>query len=198
MPDLSDRNKYEAAIVVLLLQAFAAFRAEGRLDEFQAAWARLQEEVAAAIAEVIPKVFEDAAAVLGAEHGADSDVSSQAAAYVATRSQESATRVVRTTIKSISTGTPPEEALSKEKAEQIAATEVTAAISAGEAAIAGLLLVIANVQIIPIWHTERDEKVCPVCAPLNGTGAEVYGRVSPSGPPAHPRCRCWLDYEVAT
>ena len=198
MPDLSDRNKYEAAIVVLLIHAFAAFRAEGSLDTFQAAWARLQEAVAAAIAEVIPKVFEDAAAVLGAEHDAESDVSAQAAAYTATRSQESASRVVWTTAKSISTGTPPEEVLGKEKAEQIAATEVTAAISAGEAAIAGMLLVIANIQIVPTWHTERDKKVCQICAPLNGTGAEVYGRVSPSGPPAHPNCRCWLDYEVAS
>ena len=37
------------------------------------------------------------------------------------------------------------------------------------------------------WLTARDERVCPECAPLNGT---VYPLSSYYRPPKHPQCRC--------
>lgn len=50
------------------------------------------------------------------------------------------------------------------------------------------------------WVTTRDDRVCPICQPMDGsvaaTGNSFY---SPSGgggfpsPPAHVRCRCWLQ-----
>ena len=36
------------------------------------------------------------------------------------------------------------------------------------------------------WYTRQDERVCPICRPLNGESVTVIGR----RPPAHPRCRC--------
>ena len=36
------------------------------------------------------------------------------------------------------------------------------------------------------WITREDEKVCSICAPLDGT---IFSGAS-NGPPAHPRCRC--------
>lgn len=37
------------------------------------------------------------------------------------------------------------------------------------------------------WITERDEKVCPICAPRDG---KVYN-IKEAPPKAHWRCRCW-------
>lgn len=44
------------------------------------------------------------------------------------------------------------------------------------------------------WQTANDELVCPICGPLSG---KVVGLDEPfpggiDGPPAHPRCRCWV------
>lgn len=49
------------------------------------------------------------------------------------------------------------------------------------------------------WNTATDEKVCPVCGPLDGVEVGINDGFTPSGPgegptapPLHPRCRCWL------
>lgn len=80
------------------------------------------------------------------------------------------------------------------RAELIASTETTRAW--GQAA----LDVGTELDVIKghIWLTARDERVCPICAPLNGQFAPKGG-VFPGGfsyPPAHPRCRCGLGYSV--
>lgn len=44
------------------------------------------------------------------------------------------------------------------------------------------------------WQTAADERVCPICGPLQGKQAKL-GKPFPGGldnPPAHPRCRCWV------
>ncbi|CAB4195126.1 Phage head morphogenesis domain containing protein [uncultured Caudovirales phage] len=58
---------------------------------------------------------------------------------------------------------------------------------------------------VRIWRTQKDEKTCPVCGPLNGRRAGIddnrgYRTGSagkPSGftlgPPAHVNCRCWEE-----
>lgn len=51
-----------------------------------------------------------------------------------------------------------------------------------------------SVTVELIWQTEHDNRVCPRCAPLEGTTEEVWGKVFPEGPgpEAHPNCRCGL------
>ena len=45
------------------------------------------------------------------------------------------------------------------------------------------------------WVTSGDAKVCPVCAPLNGTTRPVWSRKFPGGPPEpHVNCRCYISY----
>jgi hypothetical protein len=78
------------------------------------------------------------------------------------------------------------------RAEMIAITETTRANIEGEAAIMQMLTD-AGLRVQAIWRTAGDEAVCPICAPLDGL---VQGEDWIDPPPAHPRCRCELEYEV--
>jgi hypothetical protein len=51
-----------------------------------------------------------------------------------------------------------------------------------------------RVSIELYWETERDDRVCSRCSPLQGQPESVWGQVFPDGPgpAAHPRCRCYL------
>jgi SPP1 gp7 family putative phage head morphogenesis protein len=44
-----------------------------------------------------------------------------------------------------------------------------------------------------IWVTAEDERVCPICRPLHETVFSIEEAIYGSRPPAHPRCRCWLE-----
>lgn len=44
------------------------------------------------------------------------------------------------------------------------------------------------------WYTEEDSKVCPICRPLHRQSRSTWSRFFPEGPPAHPHCRCWIEY----
>lgn len=80
------------------------------------------------------------------------------------------------------------------RAEMIAVTEVTRASVQGELALVAEIEKNNNVKMIPIWNTNNDELVCPVCGPINGKQQGDGWHVPP---PAHPRCRCWLNHEFA-
>lgn len=89
------------------------------------------------------------------------------------------------------------DGFSAARAEAIAATEVTRAITAGEVGLVGYLVATADIRMASLWHTAEDDRVCELCESLDGVGQEIYGMVSIDGPPAHPNCRCWLDWEEA-
>jgi HK97 family phage portal protein len=74
------------------------------------------------------------------------------------------------------------------RAEMIAVTEVTSAYSAGHN-IAADRARQAGMVLEDIWHTNRDELVCPVCAPNDGKRKSEGWTVADV--PAHIRCRCW-------
>lgn len=80
-----------------------------------------------------------------------------------------------------------------DRAASDAVTEITRAVSvAGEAGRATAL--IDGRILTATWNTELDNRVCPVCLPLEGAGPEVWSRLYPLGPPTHPNCRCFLTY----
>ena len=93
------------------------------------------------------------------------------------------------------------------RAEMIAVTEVTRAASEAEVQI-GEEMAGEGLFLDAVWKTNNDELVCPICAPLNGKKAEGYrGKRRPywihptkrteiDPPPAHPRCRCWISWEI--
>ena len=81
--------------------------------------------------------------------------------------------------------------LGPERAETVAATETTAATShSGERAVIRTVGFTDN----DTWFTEKDRRVCPICAPLHNTKRAVWSAKFPDGPPTHPRCRCWIHY----
>jgi hypothetical protein len=75
--------------------------------------------------------------------------------------------------------------------ERIAVSETTWAITQG-----GELAKVRTVGLSPddTWFTEQDRKVCRICSPLHGAKRAEWSRFFRSGPPAHPFCRCWIQY----
>ena len=45
------------------------------------------------------------------------------------------------------------------------------------------------------WFTSEMNNVCPICQPLHGANRSKWSAKFPKGPPAHPSCNCWIDYE---
>lgn len=89
------------------------------------------------------------------------------------------------------------------RAETIARTEYSSAFNYGhfsgvrQARDLGLL----HGGIVKIWHTAKDERVCPTCGPLHGHAIDLEGTFQVVGkttytPPAHPRCRCTQRFMV--
>jgi len=74
----------------------------------------------------------------------------------------------------------------KMRAQMIAVTETTRAFAEGEK-VAVAQAREYGFEMETIWHTNRDELVCSVCAPKDG-------EVTTEFPPAHPRCRCWITH----
>lgn len=81
------------------------------------------------------------------------------------------------------------------RAEMIAQTEITRAYGEGHRVVGNR---VKGIKFV-VWWTARDERVCPVCAPLHGAKARKGGTF-PGGfrsPPAHPRCRCGVTFETS-
>jgi SPP1 gp7 family putative phage head morphogenesis protein len=81
----------------------------------------------------------------------------------------------------------------RQRAERIAATEVTQAYYRGNVEAWQASGVVQEIQ----WRTAVDELVCEICRPLNGERTRLgESFVSPEtgiehAPPAHVNCRCW-------
>ena len=77
----------------------------------------------------------------------------------------------------------------------IATTEVTRAKAA---AVNGYYdgLYADGLDVVRRWSTKLDEKVCPICGPLDNKKEETYKKKFNDGPPAHPNCRCRIGVEV--
>lgn len=85
--------------------------------------------------------------------------------------------------------------LSEDRAEAIAITETTRAISIGEE-LAAIVAKSQGVLLEAYWETAQDERVCPVCGALHGLAEMFWVDEYPNGPPAHVRCRCRKRWRV--
>ena len=81
-----------------------------------------------------------------------------------------------------------EGSFSPERANMIAVTEVTRSYAEGSR----IAWQESGVVDGRRWNTANDELVCPICGPLDGTMLPLNVDFEYGGPPAHPRCRCWV------
>lgn len=195
MPDLATRADRERELAAAVLLVLRDGRASGTMSVDRLAVAlrdplrqtyldACQGMILASASENPPEISEDA-------------IEAEAAAWVDGYAPVLARQIVDSTTSLADVADDLEAVFGAARAEMIAATEVTRAISAAEAYLILLWADEADLQYRRIWHTEHDGKVCPVCKPLDRAPEEVWGTVAPSGPPAHPNCRCWLDYQVS-
>lgn len=84
-------------------------------------------------------------------------------------------------------------AFGKTRATAIAVTEATRASSAGMQAYQNEMKK-AGIKTKRVSHTNEDDKVCPICRPLDGKAEDEWPQQD--GPPWHVRCRCFLTLEV--
>lgn len=82
-----------------------------------------------------------------------------------------------------------EPVFGKRRAEMIATTEITRAYSQA-AHITQMEMQQRGIETKEQWVTWRDDRVCPICAPLHNSFD--WQAEHPYGPPAHVNCRCWL------
>jgi hypothetical protein len=58
------------------------------------------------------------------------------------------------------------------------------------------LLAEVDVILVGTWITAEDEMVCvDICKPLHNTPESYWSEFYPNGSPAHPRCRCMIDWK---
>jgi hypothetical protein len=84
--------------------------------------------------------------------------------------------------------------LTKQRALVIARTETMRASNEGQRRLWEQRIAAGNLPktMQRVWITTPDDRLCPVCAPLDGARAPMDGSFPGglSGPPAHPQCRC--------
>ena len=90
-----------------------------------------------------------------------------------------------------------DEILSEARAERIAITEITGAVSAGEFDQRDTLEDLLGVEITAVWNI-RDNDACKICKAEAGKPEEEWIERYPNGPgyDVHAECRCFLTWEI--
>jgi len=78
------------------------------------------------------------------------------------------------------------------RANNVGATETTEAASAAEFEAADEYELETGEGLTPIWNC--DQGACDECLLFDQQGYDVWGGEYPSGPTAHPNCRCYLTW----
>lgn len=99
--------------------------------------------------------------------------------------------------------------LQRIRSETIARTELATAFNAGSHETVRSAQTYGDIdgQLVSVWLTAEDERVCEICAPLHDqviefdeqfVATEGVSTPRPIGqhPPAHPRCRCTTVYRI--
>lgn len=195
MPDLPSRTQREKELAAALLLVLGAGLSSGSVSAAalaSAAHEPLQHTYAEAVRNMLKATSADGSPPLSGQD-LDARADRWAKEYAAALGREIADSTRYMVDRAVDVGA----VFGPTRAEMIAATEITRTISVAEA----WLLLFWSEQGFEagkrVWRTERDGRVCPVCRPLDGQPEPVWRNTAPAGPPAHPNCRCWLDYQVS-
>jgi len=90
-----------------------------------------------------------------------------------------------------------ETGMTDKRAASIAVTETTRAFAEGQK-FAGeeLRKEFPDVKIEKTWFTNNDDRVCDICGPMDGKSVAYEDDFDAEGPPAHPNCRCWIEFNT--
>jgi hypothetical protein len=198
MPDLHDRRQRESEMAAALLLLFDDYR-----DQWpDIDWQRFRDDVELTVAPHLAGTWTLSAEQLRLAAGFDGQVLTDvesATRWAQAYSRELARLIVQNTQGMASKAAGADVVFGQARADLIAASETTRAVTAGEY---GVLTAAVSLGIMPysddvvIWYTADDERVCPYCMPLHQQPRSVWSAEAPYGPPLHPRCRCWLEYGV--
>lgn len=188
MPNLPDRTEREKELAAALVLLFRSLRAD--VEKGAADWYAFALATSATIRGSLASTYYAAANRLAVEHAGAEPVDAQARAdgYAANAAAILARDVANNTHAALQAaverGGDVSSLFSEARAESIAVTETTRAISEGEAFAAAVVASVTRALATWFWQTEEDDSVCAVCDGLNG-------QERPSTePPAHPMCRC--------
>lgn len=212
--ELSDRDKYERQLEAGFVRMSRKLQTElrslmgGSGDASsvpESFWAKVESEVRDNISTVILLVWMRSAL----EHGLPRSLAdTTGAAWAANRATETAKDFALHSRDSLATATDVQSTastlFSDARASRLAATEVSAAQTAGGEAWKERAEAELGRTVQAVWrhstrrprgHSGAIKSPCPVCTPIEGTARGVWGRLFPSGPPAHPHCDCFIEYE---
>ncbi len=109
-----------------------------------------------------------------------------------TRSRDVGQGYAENTQKRFENGSDLSTLFGPRRAESIGITETTAAAVAGSEKVAEIAGFATDSDL---WYTMQDEGVCKeFCLPLHMEPRYIWELKYPDGPPAHPRCRCHIEY----
>lgn len=190
MPDLADRERRERELAAALGAALLALRTS--IESGSPDWVTFRQDFQSAMFGSLSDTVAAAGEQLAKEQGEGKpvDMTSGANSYATLRSSQF-TADVASRLQAAGAAGVPDVASLKARADMIAITETTAAISAGSSLAAVELALLLGRRTTWFWQTEEDDSVCSVCAPLNN-------REQPDiEPPAHPGCRCTKRYDFS-
>lgn len=192
MPDLADRQRRENDLAASIFAALVALRKS--IDAGSADWGSFKTAVQEALFGSLSDTFAVASEQLVKLHGEgkEVDASNGANGYAAAVAAKVAFDATANTQAAVanSSEADPSYWFSRNRADMIAITETTGAISHGEDwAAAAIALVLLRTSTW-FWEIE-DNSACTICKPLNGEEQPDVDQ------PAHPGCRCRKRFDFS-
>lgn len=189
MADLSGRDRYEDELAVALMDGWRqASRSATR--GLEPNWQQMRTQIERNVEPVLRRANQSAALRLLADETGSRRAPSGFDAYD-DQAAALALLLMQTRRETWNPSSPLDwvsSYLSRDRAHSIAVTEITDAVSTGEDAARTVMTDTLGLELIAVWNTEKDARVCPICAPLDGKLESVWKTDFPHGPPAHPNC----------